>query len=71
LRESVENFVFIFHNLENKTCDSQCENGILRVVIQIIANNAILAIANNPLAALKGDGRNLVQQTQNQVIRVM
>jgi len=40
-------------------------------VIQTIANNAILAIANNPLATLRGDGKNLVQQTQNQVIRII
>ncbi len=61
--------MLIFHNLDNKTYGSQCENGILKVVIQIIANNAILATSNNPLVALRGGGRNLVKQIQNQVIK--
>jgi hypothetical protein len=69
LKENVKNFMLIFHNLDNKTYGSQCENGILKVVIQIIANNAILATSNNPLVALRGGGRNLVKQIQNQVIK--
>ncbi len=70
MRENVDNFVLLFHN-NNKTYDSRHENGVFKVVIQIIANNAISATTNNPLAALRGGGRNLVQQIQNQVIRVI
>jgi len=60
LRENVKNFVFVFHNLDNITDGSQCENGVLKVVTQIIANNAISATTNNPLMALRGGGRNSV-----------
>ncbi len=71
LRESVKNFVLIFHNLENRTYYSQHENGVLRIVIQTIANNVIPAIANNPLGVLKGGGRNLVHRIQDQIIKVI
>lgn len=62
--------MFIFNNFNNRTCDSQHEDGVLKVVNKIIANNAISAIANNPLAPLRG-GRNLVQRIRNQVIRII
>ncbi len=71
MRENVKNFVLVFQNFDNKTCDFWCENGVLKVVTQTITNNAILTTINNPLAVLGGGGRNLVWGTQDQVIKVI
>jgi ABC-type maltose transport system permease subunit len=60
LRDNVRNFVLLFHNLDNETYGSWCENGVLKVVIQTITNNAITTKANHPMAPLRGSGRNLV-----------
>ncbi len=63
--------MLLFHNLDKTTCNSWCENGVLRVVNQTSTNNVIMARANHPLVPLGGGGRNLVQRTRNQVIKVI
>jgi hypothetical protein len=63
--------MLVFHNLDNKTYSSQRENDVLKVVSQTIANNARLTTLNNPLVALRRGGKHLVQQAQNQVIKVI
>ncbi len=47
-------------NLDNRTCNFWCENGVSRVVSQTIANNAITAMVNHPLMPLRRHGRNLI-----------
>jgi len=60
--------MFVF---DNTACGSWSENDVFKVVTQTIANNAIPTTTNNPLVALKASGRNLVQQTRNQVIIII
>jgi hypothetical protein len=60
LKEIVENFVLVFHNLDYRTYNSQHENGVLKVMIQTITNNVIPATTNNPLTPSRGGGRNLI-----------
>jgi hypothetical protein len=70
-KSSVTNFIFLFHNLDHKPYCSRRQDCFLKVMSKNIANNAIMPTTNQPLFPLKGGHRNMVHQTQDQVIRII